>query len=384
MASQPMEAEPQEAPLPVEPAEPSGEPTSPEQTQEAGAVQETSETQEPPSESIPSPFDLSDEDVKFAHDKFNGDVNALSRAWKETNNRAAEMARKLKESERPQETKPPQIDPARTEAPPQDGIPREIQDQAFAHVRQDRECQAWRGEYLRNNEMLGQHSQRAAQLDQDISYIQTRLNAERGKALGFEESLDEFQLRGLKDRLLEAKAEKRELVGEMGDLKQKNDRLADAYEQRLGQYRDHLYETSTAASRERQEREQVEQIATDLQTGWTKALEPTFKELGVPAEPKLRERLRKSAARAAIGHFQGKTNISDGEIQEFLVGAIKEEVEDRKVWTQHSMKTYSKDKKGDSKSAAPPAKASVAPADPLQSKDWREVLNERKRLAGIT
>jgi hypothetical protein len=391
-----------EEPLPVddEPAPPadvdasSEEPTSTEE-QDVSAAPETETDQEPTSDESPtSTLDPADaEDVDFAFGKIGIDRTAfdklhpesqqafvaLAKQYRETNNRAGEYAKQAKEAARAaRPTLPPEIDSSRQAAPPTgDELKREITERVRESVGQDQLCQSWRAEWHQNNTANQEAATKLANMDYEISRIAAALDAETFKKLGLEYPYDEFQTRQMKDRLYDMRQDRRDLKDQADARAARNRALSDAFDKRSDQYRDHFKGQYEATSREEEERREIETVQRSFTEEWKAGLAKAYKDLGIPNDAKLRRRLdlkARVAARATVL----QAPIDEGKVADFLITAMREEIEDGKLWTTHKMVQYAKDKLADASSPAPPGKASIAAKDPRQGPDWRARFNANK------
>ena len=349
------------------------------------AVQDASSepTSEVAAAAPPDIFDLTDPDVAFIVEKYGNDPNALARELHAANNRNAEQARAREAQPEPPREQESQAAQRSVE------LPADVEQAVWRSVREDQECVALKEDYgeivaqiaeiavlNRRGDLVGGElltvDQGLRKLDQD--YLETkRLLTDVGRI-----KLDEYQKSEAKEALQQIKEEREELrekraalVDRYGTLRSAKQARSDKYQQRYDAYRNHFSKQIQTTRAKQEEDRVITGIQTEFTKEWNVGLAAAFKSLNIPNDPELRQALTDRALQAGKLTVITKP-IPTGGSRAFIEDVFKREMKTAEYWKRQGVGTYAGQKRRDVLPQAPSGRASVAPADPANSTDWKE------------
>lgn len=413
---------------PAEPATPvetgaAAEPTSIETSGSEGA----GPSSEPPSgEGGESPvLDLSDETIQFVLEKHGGDPNKALRDWAELNNRAGEWRRgdsefqQFKNSdeyrafrqfqERMQRSDAPaEREDGRGTAPPQSGaLPDFLEQRVVADLSMDPIAEQWRTEWRQHGSTIdklnsksdelyrdeGEFGQSGKIVDLDREIFGINLVLEKHEKFGL--AVDEFQLKGLKDKLVDLTRERQQLFDQyklwqdrIGQLDDRRKQLSADFDARADKYRDRYRQIYSDTQRQQSDQrvQQVEKTRFDSER--QRAFPAALKAVGIPAnDPKfvkqVWERVRRELMFQVDPNRPGSELIPDGKLQEAIEKILRDMQSFSGSFAAPGSAAYGDKKRGafNGRGTVSPSRAAVGKPGPKEGDiknldEWAENWNK--------
>lgn len=388
----PVEAEPTSVETPAEGAAPSDGGAPAPVAEVEGSRPGESPSTEPPATGTEDP------DVSFAFSK-HADPKDLARDWTRLNNLVGPLQKDREELERLRavaQGKPlADTEPARVErAPSTDQLKADLEKRTNEYVASDRYANSWRAEYrekLPKAKELGVFDERynrfvsGAIFDLDSKIARIKANIESSEtpipglpSLGW----GEFELGEAKRELRSLEFDRRAAYSDWREMNGRLRELADLYDARFDQVKDHLGKQLDAETSQRDEQAQVVQIANDFEKEQKTAFGKVCDELQIKKDPTTRADLERRfkfhfmATRLVPGHENPTMSPQETEaaVRDFISGERKYAGH----FTEQAVREYSEAKKADSRPAAPKGKAAIVPATPEDPEAWKRRWEEEK------
>ena len=296
-------------------------------------------------------------------------LDRLGSRYVEFNNRAAELARRLKGDG--DGGKPPQ-----TEGQPPVPVTsqEQLEQELGQRIKQDQECVSWVGEYQANARSRETLSQSVATAEKEIERVVDRLGYPEVKE-------DEFRAKELTEQLRQHRSDLLHAQLQMDRIDAKNDRLDGKFRQRRDQHADEIRRQVLQAERKASEDAEINGYASEFSTKVGDAVSRVAAEFGF-RDPGLVEDLHQAV------RMEGLQRVSseDGEAIEDVDGFVRQVAEKRKS----RMEAYHRDQsalyaarqreKAAQVAPNPPTHAVTPPATPAStSADPLEDIYKRAR-----
>ena len=337
----------------VQPQAPVEEPKT-EQAQEAGS---------PPVAEAAVAAVPSDEPEEYRNllAKFNGDKGAAAKSWWETNNRAAEMARKVAEYEEKLKAQPASPAAEAPKPPAPEDIPAELK-------RYDDKLRATETSYRTTKEQHGQLDAEGKRLEQEIGKVVRQL-ASRDLTLDRD---------ALNQKLVELHEQRAEVTGYLTTMGQSLAAMADRWEDlthnRQLTERLLFQEREIREAREAKARTEEQSVVESIRTQFNSTIDKLTSDATlVPAA--LSEKCKKHVIRAVKAQLADNEPIAD--IDKFTRDEIAEFMAPAKDYHSVQSAEYAKQKQADAALSAPTGANAVASETKKPNADWTKEQWER-------
>lgn len=352
------DAQPSTGSTPAEPDAPA--PVSGSTPEATAAPAQPTEGSTPPPSQVPAPPQTVDPDAQRYLEMYGGDVNRALKEALLTSNRAAELARQLKDrgaqphadpAAVPQAAQPPAAPQAPPPAPAPEALERPEQ-ATWRLANDDRECKVLIAQF---NDL---HTQIAATEKTEIPALQREILKQ--EALLQSEFLDEFA----KEKTAAILQEKRVALAmvrlENNERQLRAQALDGAYQQRYGQIGAWVSQNYAARTREADQQQALEGHAARFKEAWEPAFERALTDNNV--DPEMRADVLEAVKARALAQ-PGPI----GDVHEFLRTAVKAEVGKLERYDRIQGRIHAKRKLAET--PPPPTAVAATPPAPDQPAD---------------